>query len=77
MVKVWPPIVAVPVRAVVVVLAADVTVTLPVPLRLLPLAMVIHDADEDALHAQPVAVVNVTLFDWPATAAVTAAGERE
>ncbi len=45
--------VAVPVRALVAVLAATARATVPLPLPLAPLVTVIHDAVLVAVHAQP------------------------
>jgi hypothetical protein len=59
-VNVRPAIVAVPVRCVVPVFAATEYPTVPLPLPLAPDVIVIHDAELDAVHAQPVVVVTLT-----------------
>ena len=59
-VKVLPPIVSVPFRAVVAALAATVYETEPLPLPVAPAVMVIHVALLEAVHAQPAAAVTVT-----------------
>jgi hypothetical protein len=72
--KVWPAMVAVPVRAVVEVLAATSSETVPSPLPLAPLVTVSHDAVLVAVHAQPDGLVTVTLSDSPAATALAVAG---
>ena len=64
--KLLPAMVSIPVRDVPVVFAAAVKPTLPLPLPLAPLVMVIHDAPLVAVHAQPVAVVTDTVPVPPA-----------
>lgn len=59
--KVWLPIVSVPVRGLVVGLAVTVYVTVPLPLPLVPALIVIHPALLAAVHAQPLTAVTVTL----------------
>ena len=61
--KVWPAIVTVPVRALVEVLAATLTCTVPLPLPDVPEVTVIHEALLVAVHAQ--AVVPVTVIELP------------
>ena len=60
-VKVWPPIVAVPVRAVPV-LAAAFNVTVPLPLPLEPAVTVIQVALLVVVHVHPVAADTATLI---------------
>jgi hypothetical protein len=59
-VKAWPAIVTVPLRSAAE-LAAIVIVTVPLPVPVAPDAIVIHGALEAAAHAQPLAVVTLTL----------------
>ena len=73
-VKVWPAMVAVPVRAVVTVLAATDRATVPLPLPLAPLVTVSQDAVLAAVHAQPVGLVTDTLAAWPAATALVDPG---
>ena len=73
-VYVWPAMVAVPVRGVVMVLAATVRATVPLPLPLAPLVTVSHDAVLAAVHAQPVGLVTATLAAWPAATALVDPG---
>jgi len=56
--KVWPAIVAVPVRLVVAVFGVTVTVTVPVPLP--PVGVTVIQLDPPALQVQPAAAVTVT-----------------
>ena len=65
--KVWPPIVSVPVRAAPV-FAATLNSTDPLPLPFAPEVMVIHEALLDAVHPQPLLAVTVTGFPAPAVA---------
>jgi hypothetical protein len=58
-VNVWPPAVIVPVRGEVVVFAATVNATVPLPKPLAPAVTVIQAALLDAFHAQPALVVTV------------------
>jgi hypothetical protein len=58
-VKVWPATVRVPVRDAVVVLAAALKLTDPLPLPEAPAVTVIHAALLAAVHAQPVGIVTV------------------
>jgi hypothetical protein len=60
-VNVWPPAVIVPVRGDRLVFAATLKFTVPSPDPLAPDVMVSHDADVDAVHAQPVSVSTLTL----------------
>ena len=53
--------VAVPVRAVVAVLAATVIAAVPLPLPLAPLVIVSHDALLVAVQAQPARLVTATV----------------
>ena len=64
-VKVLPAIVTVPVRVVVAAFAATVSVTVPLPEPLAPLATLIQLALLTAVHAQPAAVVTDVLSDPP------------
>jgi hypothetical protein len=73
-VNVCPAMVAVPVRAVVEVLAATVIATVPLPLPLAPLVIVSHEALLVAVHAQPVRLVTATLAAWPAASALVDPG---
>jgi hypothetical protein len=73
-VKVWPAIVAVPVREVVAVLAAMLIVTVPLPTPLTPSVTLIHDVALDALHAQPPGLVTATLVRSPAATTVALVG---
>ncbi len=66
--------VAVPVRALVAVLAATASATVPLPLPLAPLVTVIHDAVLVAVHAQPVWLVTATLAACPAATALADVG---
>ena len=61
MVKVWPPIVAVPVRAVPV-LAAALNLAVPLPLPLAPAVTVIQAALLVVVHVHPVAADTATLI---------------
>jgi len=65
---VWPAIVMVPTRLVELGLATNVNATVPLPLPLAPLVIVIHDAAVLAVHAQPVAVVTAIDVPVPAVA---------
>jgi hypothetical protein len=65
-VKVWPEIVNVVLRAAVVVFAAAVKVTVPLPVSLDPAVTVTQLAPLVAVHAQPVVVVTATLPVPPA-----------
>ena len=73
-VKVWPAIVAVPVRCVVAGLAAMVMLTVPLPVPLAPAVTVIQAAPLAAVHAQVEAEVTLTLVDSPAAIEVLLAG---
>jgi hypothetical protein len=73
-VKVWPAMVAVPVRAVVTVFAATESATVPLPLPLAPLEIVSHDALLVAVHAQPARLVTDTLAAWPAATTLVDVG---
>ena len=75
--KVWPAIVAVPVREVVAVFAATLIVTLPLPLPFVPLAIVSHDALLVAVHAQPARLVTATTGLSPAAGALKLVGLME
>ena len=65
-VKVWPATVSVAVRDAVVVFAAALNVTGPVPLPLVPAVTVTHAAVLAAVHAHPVGAVTVTEPEPPA-----------
>jgi hypothetical protein len=67
-VNVWPAIVSVAERALVVVLAAAVKLMLPEPDRPVPLEIVTHAAPLVALHVQPTPVVILTLLLPPPAA---------
>ena len=75
MVNVWPPAVMVAVRAVVVVFAATVNVTVPLPDPAVDPVSVTHAALEVALHAHPDAVVIENDPLPPAAAIAWEAGE--
>lgn len=60
-VKSCPAIVMVPVRELAAVFAARLIVTVPLPLPLAPATIVIQDVELDAVHAQPLVAVTVTL----------------
>src|SRR3954466_10838941 len=64
-VTIWPAMVSVPVRGVIVGFAAAVTFTLPESLPLAPLVIVSQPTPLVAVHAQPVSVVTVTLAAPP------------
>ena len=61
MVSVRPAIVSVPVRELVLVLAAIEYATVPEPVPLAPDVIVIHDTLLDAVHAHPLVVVTVAV----------------
>lgn len=61
-----PAIVSVPVRSASDVFSATLTVTLPFPVPLLPLVIVIQFLSEAAAHVQWLAAVTVTEWDPPA-----------
>ena len=61
--KVWPAIVAVPLRDDVAVLAATDSATVPLPEPFAPLVIVSHDALLVAVQAQPARLVTDTLVD--------------
>ena len=63
--KIWPAMVALPVRAVVPVLAAMLMNTVPLPEPLAPLVIVIQAALLAELHTQPLAAATVTLVLCP------------
>ena len=65
-VNVLPAIVSVPVRPVVDVFAADVKLTVPLPVPAAPAVTVIHAALLTAVHAHPVPAVTVVLPAPPA-----------
>ena len=67
-VTVWPAIVSVAVRAVALVLAAALNVTVPEPVPLAPAVTVAHAASLLAVHAQPLAAVTVTEPEPPVAA---------
>src|SRR3954465_12280702 len=73
-VKVWPAMVAVPVRVVVAVLAATLIATVPLPLPLAPPGPVSHGAALAAVQAQPIGLVAATLAAWPAATALALVG---
>jgi hypothetical protein len=65
---VWPAIVIVPVRLVESGLAATLNATVPLPVPLAPLVIVIHGVVVDAVHAQPDGAVTATGAPDPALA---------
>jgi hypothetical protein len=67
--------VAVPLRCDVPVCAATTTVTLPEPLRFVPLFTVSQVALRDADHSQPLLVVTVTVMLSPAAGDVREVGD--
>ena len=73
-VNVLPPIVIVPVRGVVVVFAAAVYETEPLPVPLDPALMVIHESVSVAVQSQPPAAVTATVPVPPEEATLAAAG---
>jgi hypothetical protein len=73
-VKVAPPIVNVPLRAVVAAFAATVYETDPFPVPLAPALIVIHASLLVAVHAQPVATVTLTVPDPPPATAFADTG---
>jgi hypothetical protein len=73
-VKVCPPTVIVPVRAIVAVLAATAYDTAPLPSPEAPAVIVIHASLLVAVQAQPVAAVTVTVPAAPAATALAEAG---
>jgi hypothetical protein len=75
--KVWPAMVAVPVRALVAVFAATARLTVPLPLPLAPLATLSHAAPLDAVQAQPAGLVTATVSVSPAATAVPLPGAIE
>jgi hypothetical protein len=76
-VNVRPAIVAVPVRAVVAVLAATDIATVPFPEPLAPLVIVSQDAPLVAVQAQPARLVTDTLAAWPPASALVDVGVIE
>jgi hypothetical protein len=70
MLNTWPAMVALPVRAVVPVLAATFIVTGPLPVPLAPLVMVSHAALLVAVQAQVEAAVTLTVSISPLATAV-------
>jgi hypothetical protein len=66
----------VPVRALVVVLAATVKPTLPLPVPLLPVWMLIQLALLVAVHAHPLVVVTVVLPVPPVAATLCDVGDK-
>jgi hypothetical protein len=75
-VKLWPAIVSVAVRAVVVVFAAALKLTVPLAEPLVPPVTVTQLAPLVAVHAQPVVVVTATLPVPPAAATACVEAER-
>ena len=73
--KVWPAIVSVAERALVVVFAAAVKVMLPEPDRPVPLEIVTHVAPLVALQLHPTPVVTLTLLLPPLAAIASPSGE--
>ena len=57
--------------------AATVNATEPLPLPLVPLAIVIHDTFEDAVHAHPLLLVTVTVPLPPVASTDWVVGEIE
>ena len=66
--------VTLPVRCAVLLLAETLTLTLPFPLPLAPEVTVSHEAELDAVHAQPLAVVTATLLVSPGDSTVRLVG---
>lgn len=64
--RVTPAIVNVALRVIAVAFAAAVNPTVPLPLPLEPLVIVIHDASRDAVHVQPVGAVTENVLAPPA-----------
>jgi hypothetical protein len=73
--NVWPAIVSVADRALVVVFAAAVKLTVPEPERPVPLEMVTHAAPLVALQLHPTPVVTLTLLLPPPAAIARLVGE--
>jgi len=73
--KVWPAIVSVADRSIVVVFAAAVKLILPEPDRPVPLEIVTHAAPLVALQLHPTPVVMLTLLVPPAAAIARPIGE--
>jgi hypothetical protein len=61
-------------REVVAVFAATVSVTLPLPVPLLPFGKLTQDAVFEAVQAQPAPAVTLTVVDSPVAAEVLLAG---
>ncbi|HET7218196.1 MAG TPA: hypothetical protein VFJ02_09105 [Vicinamibacterales bacterium] len=76
-VKVWPAIVIVPLRWVVLVLAATVNATVPFPDPLAPVEIAIHDAPLVAVQLQPVVAATVAVEDSPVAGDVRPVGDSE
>lgn len=76
-VSAWPAIVSVPERAIELLLAATVKPTLPLPVPVAPLAIVIHEAPLVAVHAQPLAAVTLAVADSPVAGDVSLVGVSE
>jgi len=75
-VTVWPATVIVPVRELVLVLAATVYLTVPLPLTLrVGLLMTIHEADEDADHLHFLTAVTVMVPVPPAAVKLALVGD--
>jgi hypothetical protein len=72
-----PAIVTFPVRCAVPVLAETRTLTLPLPLPLAPDVTVSHEAELDAVHAQPFAAVTATVLVSPGASTVRLVGVME
>ena len=73
--KVWPATVSVPVRGVVTVFAATLKPTVPFPVPLLPLVIVIQLALLVAVQVQLLDVVTAVVDEPPAAARVCEFGE--
>jgi hypothetical protein len=73
-VKLWPAMLALPVREAVPVLAAMLMNTVPLPVPLAPLVIAIHGVLLAALHTHPVAAVTLTLVLCPLAVALVLAG---
>ena len=75
-VKVWPAIVTVPFRELLVLLAATLICTVPLPDPEPPDVTVIHDALLVAVQLHPLVAVTATLADPPDDVRLVDAGER-
>ena len=74
--KVWPPIVTVPLRCNVLLLAVTLKVTVPLPLPLAPPVTVIHPLLLAAVHEQPEPAATPTVLDPAVEAIERLVGDR-